>query len=643
MSVASNPEFLREGAAIADFKHPDRIVVGAEDEHAREVLKEIYRPLFLNRAPILFTERRTAELIKYAANAFLAVKISFINEIADLCEAVDADVQDVARGIGLDNRIGPKFLHAGPGYGGSCFPKDTLALLQTAQNGGGRAAHRRHHGRGQRRPQGGDGGAGRARARRHRSRARRIAVLGLAFKPNTDDMRDAPSLPLIAGLVERGASVAAFDPGRPRAGREDDRRDRLRRRCGKRGEGRRRSGHRHRMGRVPRARPRPRSPAAMRGKVLVDLRNVYDQAEADRAGLTYFGVGRGIPPSGLSRPMARKAPDAPERRSLLTRRRFQFAGALVVGALVPFAAAADLPARDRSSRRRRSTPSSPTCVAIAIAFWMRLSIETYPGIRRSAVILPAALTGHGLTLVWFVMTRFPYDRIGLTLGLPAPRPVALSPLCLWRPRGPAAVRGGAVRRDRPAGRGSTASTGSSCAAQACADAAALQCDRRRFFGRSARRMGSVPGRCRARRADRLPGQAIDRIADRPGRARSFVARTASARCCRRAAISISRPRSISSRRVLLLPFALPILAVAALAIRIDSGGPGDLPPAAARPCRHGRSPSTSSAPCRLPVADRRTTGRRGRCTGDDDRADHPRRRIAAQVSGSTSCRRSSTS
>ena len=136
VSVASNPEFLREGAAIADFKHPDRIVVGARDEHARELMKEIYRPLFLNRAPILFTARRTAELIKYAANAFLAVKISFINEIADLCEAVDADVQDVARGIGLDNRIGPKFLHAGPGYGGSCFPKDTLALLQTAQKAG---------------------------------------------------------------------------------------------------------------------------------------------------------------------------------------------------------------------------------------------------------------------------------------------------------------------------------------------------------------------------------------------------------------------------------------------------------------------------------------------------------------------------
>src|SRR5919205_2786514 len=184
VSVASNPEFLREGAAIADFKHPDRIVVGANDQRAQEVLREIYRPLFLNRAPILITGRRTAELTKYAANAFLAVKISFINEIADLCEAVDADVQDVARGIGLDNRIGPKFLHAGPGYGGSCFPKDTLALLQTAEEAGTKQRivstvvevndHRK--------------------ATMHERivkalgplEGKRIGVLGLAFKPNTD-------------------------------------------------------------------------------------------------------------------------------------------------------------------------------------------------------------------------------------------------------------------------------------------------------------------------------------------------------------------------------------------------------------------------------------------------------------------------
>src|SRR6476660_4243600 len=211
VSVASNPEFLREGAAIADFKHPDRIVVGAEDDQAREVLKEIYRPLFLNRAPILFTGRRTAELTKYAANAFLAVKISFINEIADLCEAVDADVQDVARGIGLDKRIGPKFLHAGPGYGGSCFPKDTLALLQTAEAVGveqrivGTTVAVNDDRKEQMvdrvvRALGGD------------VSGKRVGVLGLAFKPNTDDMREAPSIPLINGLRERGAEVSAYDP-----------------------------------------------------------------------------------------------------------------------------------------------------------------------------------------------------------------------------------------------------------------------------------------------------------------------------------------------------------------------------------------------------------------------------------------------
>src|SRR5215208_6786867 len=202
VSVASNPEFLREGAAIRDFKIPDRIVVGAEDERAREVLREIYRPLFLNQAPILFTGRRTAELTKYAANAFLAVKISFINEIANLCEAVDADVQDVARGIGLDNRIGPKFLHAGPGYGGSCFPKDTLALLQTAETAGveqqivatvvsvnddRKAAMADRV----------------AKALGGSLEGKRVAVLGLTFKPNTDDMREAPSIPLIEGLLER--------------------------------------------------------------------------------------------------------------------------------------------------------------------------------------------------------------------------------------------------------------------------------------------------------------------------------------------------------------------------------------------------------------------------------------------------------
>ena len=290
-SVASNPEFLREGAAIRDFKIPDRIVVGVEDDRAREVLKEIYRPLFLNEAPILFTGRRTAELTKYAANAFLAMKISFINEIADLCEAVGADVQQVARGIGLDKRIGPKFLHAGPGYGGSCFPKDTLALLHVAEEAGVEqriiaavvAVNDDRKGAMAERVRKALGGS---------LEGKRIAVLGLTFKPNTDDMRDAPSIPLIAGLLAGGASVAAFDPvGREQAEpllagvefaadayavadgadalvvvtewdefRGIDLRDMARR---------------------------------MRGKALIDLRNVYDPAEAKRAGLDYRGVGRG--------------------------------------------------------------------------------------------------------------------------------------------------------------------------------------------------------------------------------------------------------------------------------------------------------------------------------------------------------------
>jgi UDPglucose 6-dehydrogenase len=290
-SVASNPEFLREGAAIADFKHPDRIVVGAEDDQAVQVLREIYRPLFLNKAPILFTSRRTAELTKYAANAFLAVKISFINEIANLCEAVGADVQEVARGIGLDNRIGPKFLHAGPGYGGSCFPKDTLALLQTANEAGveqrivktvvevndDRKA--RMHERVERALGGSASG-------------KRVAILGVAFKPNTDDMRDAPSIPLIQALVEQGAQVAAFDPAA--------------------------MDHAKRL--LPdveftkdsyaaakdadalvvvtewdefRGLDLDRVAKSMRGRVLVDLRNVYDRSEAEEAGFDYYPLGRG--------------------------------------------------------------------------------------------------------------------------------------------------------------------------------------------------------------------------------------------------------------------------------------------------------------------------------------------------------------
>jgi UDPglucose 6-dehydrogenase len=210
-AVVSNPEFLREGAAIADFKIPNRIVIGAEDERSAEVIKTLYRPLFLNQAPIFITKRRTAELIKYAANAFLATKITFINEIADLCEQVGANVQDVARGIGLDNRIGAKFLHAGPGYGGSCFPKDTLALIKTAQDyeapirivetvASVNEQRKRAMGR---RVIAACGGS---------VRGKRIAVLGLAFKQNTDDMRDAPSIAIVAALQDGGAQITAYDP-----------------------------------------------------------------------------------------------------------------------------------------------------------------------------------------------------------------------------------------------------------------------------------------------------------------------------------------------------------------------------------------------------------------------------------------------
>src|ERR1039458_7317863 len=212
-AVVSNPEFLREGAAIQDFKHPDRVVVGSDDARARGVMTELYRPLYLNRSPILFTDRRTAELIKYAANAFLATKITFINEIADLAEKVGADVQEVARGIGLDNRIGSKFLHAGPGFGGSCFPKDTVALLKTGQDhaaplriveavGAGDDVGKRPMGRAR----------GGARAVGGELRGRTVAVLGLTFKPNTDDMREAPSIPLITALQDMGAKVRAYDP-----------------------------------------------------------------------------------------------------------------------------------------------------------------------------------------------------------------------------------------------------------------------------------------------------------------------------------------------------------------------------------------------------------------------------------------------
>lgn len=211
LPVVSNPEFLREGAAIEDFKRPDRIVVGTDDDDARRVMSEIYRPLYLNQAPLLFVSRRTSELIKYAANAFLAMKITFINEIADLCERLQADVQDVARGIGLDNRIGGKFLHAGPGYGGSCFPKDTLALVKTAEDVGSPMRiietvidvnDKRKHRMAQKIITACGGSVA----------GKRIAVLGLAYKPNTDDMRDAPSLTIIPALIAAGAAIIAHDP-----------------------------------------------------------------------------------------------------------------------------------------------------------------------------------------------------------------------------------------------------------------------------------------------------------------------------------------------------------------------------------------------------------------------------------------------
>jgi len=291
VAVASNPEFLREGAAIRDFKHPDRIVVGTSDERARKVLGEVYRPLYLNQAPIMYTERRTAELIKYAANAFLATKITFINEMADLSEKVGADVQEVARGIGLDNRIGPKFLNAGPGFGGSCFPKDTRALVKTALDHDVplrivEAVLAVNDNR------------KRAMARKVSSalggnlRGKTIGLLGLTFKPDTDDMREAPSIPLVTGLLDLGAKVRAYDP----AGMEQAKKE------------------------LPditycedpyavardadalvivtewrqfRALDLKRLKREMATPVMVDLRNIYRRDEMEELGFTYESVGRG--------------------------------------------------------------------------------------------------------------------------------------------------------------------------------------------------------------------------------------------------------------------------------------------------------------------------------------------------------------
>jgi UDPglucose 6-dehydrogenase len=294
-AVVSNPEFLREGAAIRDFKHPDRIVIGTGEARARDVITEVYRPLHLNAPPILYTDRRTAELTKYAANSFLATKVAFINEIADLAEKVGANVQEVARGIGLDNRIGSKFLHAGPGFGGSCFPKDTMALIKTGQDNetplriietvvAVNDQRKRAMARKVANAFGGNGNL----------RGKSIAVLGVTFKPNTDDMRDAPSIPLITALQDMGAEVRVFDPvGMPQAKKVlenvtfcHDAYD-----CAKGA---------HALVIVTeweqfRALDLKEMASIMASSVIVDLRNIYSSEEVTRNGFHYCGIGRPKP------------------------------------------------------------------------------------------------------------------------------------------------------------------------------------------------------------------------------------------------------------------------------------------------------------------------------------------------------------
>ena len=290
-AVVSNPEFLREGAAISDFKHPDRIVIGSDDERALQVMRELYRPLFLGgKSPIVEMSRRSAELTKYAGNAFLATKITFINEIADLCEKVGGDVRDVARGIGLDNRIGSKFLNAGPGYGGSCFPKDTLALLKTAQDCEAPQRiveavvavndnRKRAMGRKVIAACGGD------------VRGKRIAVFGLTFKPNTDDMRDSPAISIIRTLQDAGAEVAACDPEGVEQAREilsdvtycsspwDAAKDAAAAVIVTEWD-------------AYRALDLAQLKSLLAQPVLVDLRNVYERDTVEAAGLQYVAVGR---------------------------------------------------------------------------------------------------------------------------------------------------------------------------------------------------------------------------------------------------------------------------------------------------------------------------------------------------------------
>jgi UDPglucose 6-dehydrogenase len=292
-AVVSNPEFLREGAAIGDFKRPDRIVIGTDDEFGRKVMSEVYRPLFLNQSPILFTSRRSAELIKYAANAFLATKITFINEMADLCEKVGANVQDVSRGIGMDNRIGPKFLHAGPGYGGSCFPKDTLALLKTAEDAGSPTriveavvqvndSRKRAMGRKVIDALGGPNAA----------RGKKVALLGLTFKPNTDDMRDSPAIAIAQALDDAGVTVTAYDPEgmeiaaplMPRVKMASNSYEAI--------EGA------DAIALVTewdafRALDLERVKSLAKAPVMVDLRNVYPPQDLIDAGFSYTGIGQG--------------------------------------------------------------------------------------------------------------------------------------------------------------------------------------------------------------------------------------------------------------------------------------------------------------------------------------------------------------
>ena len=290
-AVVSNPEFLREGAAIGDFKRPDRVVVGTQDDWARPIMEQIYRPLYINRSPIQFTSRRSAEIIKYAANAFLATKITFINEIADLCEKVGGDVQDVARGIGLDNRIGGKFLHAGPGYGGSCFPKDTLALLKTAEDYESPLRivsavvevndnRKRAMGRKVIKAMGGE------------ARGKKVALLGLTFKPNTDDMRDAPAIAIVQTLEDAGATVAAHDPEGMRIAADIMPNVAMCANPYDAAEGADalvivtewdayRGLDLHRL------------KSLMHGSALVDLRNIYSTEQVEQAGFAYISIGRG--------------------------------------------------------------------------------------------------------------------------------------------------------------------------------------------------------------------------------------------------------------------------------------------------------------------------------------------------------------